>query len=60
MTHAYTAWVSNDQGASEYITYNNNTSRRAILDYARRTYGAGWMVTIADCGVEVDCIVLRG
>lgn len=48
MKQIYKAWVSNTQGAVEDIKVKNNTNKREILDYVRRTYGAGWTLHIRD------------
>lgn len=55
----YTAWVSNEQGATEDITYEGNTNYRAITDYVRRNYAAGWTLHIEDEGVEITRVILR-
>jgi len=58
MRHTYTAWVSNDQGATEDIEYNGNTSKSAIIKHVRATYGAGWTLHIRDIDGGEDLVTL--
>jgi len=61
MTRTYTAWVSNSQGATEAVDYDGNTSKRAIIDFVRANYGAGWTLHIRDIegGDDIVTITLR-
>jgi len=55
----YTAWVSNDSGATDNIAYKSK-SKRSIYDYARENYGGGWTLHIIDQdGAEVQTTLLR-
>lgn len=56
--HHYTAWVSNDQGATETVgnsfTPPTFTSQRAAEQACRANYGPGWTAHIMGVWIDGD------
>ncbi len=51
--HIYTAWMSNEQGASEDVT-GRFTSISSIRSYIRAQYGPGWTAHIQAVDIDGD------
>jgi len=54
----YTAWLTNNQGASLDIDPPNAHNYRSIVDFVRANYGAGWTLHIRDIAGGDDVVTL--
>jgi len=57
MSNKYTAWASNEQGATmdiDYPMHEPSCSMRALENAARNTLGSGWTVHIVRVLIDGD------